>query len=280
MLKLIGLEWIKTFRKWRTYIGFVAICVVLPLLFVGLKLEKGRFLTGSPGYHYLEQNFYIMGNLVNGFFVSQLVMYALMVHVPFFIALVAGDQIAGEATAGTLRMILIRPPSRIKVLAAKASISLIYTCMLVLCLAVLSLGLGILLFGTGDMLVRTEGLLILSKQQALFRFLIAYPLAMLAMGVVAALAFLLSVLVENAIGPIIGTMAIVVIFLIVSETPISLFESIRPFLFTNYSNVWQKAFLDPIPIHDIIFSVIYLFIYMMLFFGTAFFIFNRKDILS
>ena len=280
MRRLIRLEWIKTFSKWRTYIGFIAIAVVLPLLYAGLKMDRGSFLTDSPAYNLLEQNFYLVGDLLNGFFVSQLVMYALMVHIPFFIALVAGDQVAGEAAAGTLRMVLTRPPSRMKLLTAKASISLIYTAMLVLCLAVLSLGLGVIIFGTGDMLVRTEGLLILSKQEAVCRFFLAYPLAFLSMCVVASLAFLLSVLVENAIGPIIGTMAIVVIFMIISETPLSLFESISPFLFTSYSNVWQKAFLDPIPWHDIVPAIAYLLVYMILFFGAAFVIFSRKDILS
>jgi len=280
MFRLIHLEWIKTFRKGRTYIGFIAISVLLPLVFIGLNLDKGRFLTGSTSYGLLENNFYIMGNLLNGFFVSQLVMYSLMVHIPFFIALVAGDQVAGEATSGTLRMVLIRPPSRLKLITAKAAISLVYTVMLVLCLAVLSLGLGIIIFGTGDLLVRAEGLLILSKEQALCRFLVAYPLAMLAMGVVAALALLLSVLVENAIGPIIGTMAIVVISVIISETPISLFERIRPFLFTTYTKVWEMAFLDPVPLYDIVLSIMYLLLYMLIFFGAAFIIFQRRDILS
>jgi len=280
MFRLIHLEWIKTFRKGRTYIGFIAISVLLPLVFIGLNLDKGRFLTGSTSYGLLENNFYIMGNLLNGFFVSQLVMYSLMVHIPFFIALVAGDQVAGEATSGTLRMVLIRPPSRLKLITAKAAISLVYTVMLVLCLAVLSLGLGIIIFGTGDLLVRAEGLLILSKEQALCRFLVAYPLAMLAMGVVAALALLLSVLVENAIGPIIGTMAIVVISVIISETPISLFTKIRPFLFTTYTKVWEMAFLDPVPLYDIVLSIMYLLLYMLIFFGAAFIIFQRRDILS
>jgi ABC-2 type transport system permease protein len=188
--------------------------------------------------------------------------------------------VAGEATAGTLRMILIRPPSRTKLLAAKVAISLIYTTLLVLCLAVLSLGLGLIIFGTGDLLVREEGLLILSKQQALFRFMIAYPLAILAMSVIAALALLLSVLVENAIGPIIGTMAIVVVSFIISETPLSLFEKISPFLFTSYTTVWQKAFLDPMPFSDIVLASVYLLLYISLFLGAAFFIFNRRDILS
>ena len=177
-------------------------------------------------------------------------------------------------------MVLVRPPSRMKFIAAKALISLIYTILLVAFLAVLSLGLGIVMFGTGDLLVKGQGLLILAEQQAAYRFMLAYPLAMLAMGVVAALALMLSVLVENAIGPIIGTMAIVVISVIISETPISLFEKIRPFFFTTYSKVWQKAFLDPVPFNDILASAFYLVLYMLFFFGVAFFIFNRKDILS
>jgi ABC-2 type transport system permease protein len=280
MFRLIRLEWTKTFHKLRTYIGFLSICVVLPLIFIGLKIDQGRFMMSTQSYRILQDNFFIGGNLLNGLFVSQLIMYLLMVHIPFFIALVAGDQVAGEATAGTLRMILIKPPSRSKILAAKVAISLVYTILLVLCLAVISLGLGIIIFGTGDLLVREDGLLILSKQQALWRFMIAYPLAILAMSVIAALALLLSVLVENAIGPIIGTMAIVVVFVMISEIPLSLFKKISPFLFTSYTIVWQKAFLDPMPLNDILLASVYLLLYMSLFFGAAFFIFNRRDILS
>jgi len=280
MFKLIQLEWTKTFNKLRTYIGFMAILALLPLMFIGIKLDQGRFLMDNPAFKILEQNFFLVGNLINGFFVSHLAMYFLMVHIPILIALVAGDQVAGEATAGTLRMILSRPPSRLKIITAKAAISLIYTALLVLFLAVFSLGMGIAMFGTGDLLVLEKGFLILSQNQAMMRFLIAYPLAILAMSVIAALSLLLSVLVENAIGPIIGTMAIVIVSVIISETPISLFEKIKPFLFTTYTKVWQKAFLNPIPVGEIFSWVIYLVIFMILFFGIAFFVFNRKDVLS
>ena len=100
------------------------------------------------------------------------------------------------------------------------------------------------------------------------------------MCVIASLALLLSVLVENAIGPIIGTMAIVVVALIISETPISLFEKISPFLFTRYTKVWQKAFLVPLPMGDIAWSILWLAAYMGIFLGAAFYLFHRRDILS
>jgi len=280
LLKLIRLEWIKTFKKWRTYIGFIAIGVLIPLMFFGLKMDGGRFLINTPDYKILEQNFFMIGNLLNGYFVSYLAMFFLMVHVPFLIVLVAGDQVAGEATAGTLRMILIRPPSRLQIMTAKAAISIIYTLILVFFLAILSLGMGLLMFGAGDLLVMEKGLLIFPKDQALVRFLMAYALSALSMSVIAALALLLSVLVENAIGPIIGTMAIVVVAVIISETPIVLFQKIKPFLFTTYTKVWQKVFAIPLPIHEILLSIVYLFLFLILFFGLAFLVFNKKDVLS
>ena len=280
LYSLIQKEFLKVFTKTRTYIGFIAIIILIPLTYIGIKFDQGRFITDSPDFEFLKQNFLILGNLINGYFVAQIVMFFLMVHIPFLIALVAGDQVAGEATAGTLRMILIRPPSRNQIMFAKAAVTVIYTTLLVLFLAVFSLGLGVIMFGSGELLVLEKGLIILSKSQALTSFIFAYAFSILAMNVVAGLAFLFSVLVENAIGPIVGTMAIVVISMIISETPIHLFEQIKPYLFTTYTNAWQKAFLSPIPLSEIVSDAGCLMVFFIIFFGLAFIIFNKKDILS
>jgi ABC-2 type transport system permease protein len=177
-------------------------------------------------------------------------------------------------------MILIRPPSRLKIITAKAIISIVYSTILVLFMALLSLGLGFIMFGSGDLLVLDKGFLILTKLQAVKSFVLAYVLAIMAMYVIAGLSFLLSVLVDNSIGPIIGTMAIVIVSVIISETPIALFEKIRPFLFTTYTNVWKKAFFIPLPTNEIIQSILFLFCFITIFFGLAFYIFNKKDILT
>lgn len=280
LYSLIQKEFLKVFTKPRTYIGFLAIIVLIPLTYIGIKFDQGRFITDSPNFEFLKQNFLILGNLINGYFVAQIVMFFLMVHIPFLIALVAGDQIAGEATAGTLRMLLIRPPSRYQIMLVKAAVTVIYTTLLVLFLAVFSLGLGMIMFGSGELLVLEKGFIILTKSQAFRSFIIAYAFSVLAMNVVAGLAFLFSVLVENAIGPIVGTMAIVVISVIISETPIHLFEQIRPYLFTTYTNAWQKAFLSPMPLSEIVSDAACLMVFFIIFFGLAFIIFNKKDILS
>jgi len=100
------------------------------------------------------------------------------------------------------------------------------------------------------------------------------------MMVVASLAFLLSSLVENAIGPIVTTMAIIIAFIIISAIDIEIFQKIKPFLFTNYMNSWRMLFDDPVDIHKILESVVVLAGHIAVFFGVTVYIFHKKDILT
>ncbi len=42
---MIRAEFLKTAFKWRSYIGFVAIAIVVPLVEVGFKMEGGAILS-------------------------------------------------------------------------------------------------------------------------------------------------------------------------------------------------------------------------------------------
>ncbi|KPJ63622.1 MAG: hypothetical protein AMJ45_07200 [Syntrophobacter sp. DG_60] len=283
MLKLIHIENIKTFYKWRTGIGFLAIGVLLPLMMIGMKLDMrhGPPAVAERTVRSLRENFFVIGSIFNGFSAAYFVMHSLWVHIPFLIALVAGDQIAGESAAGTFRISLIRPVSRTQVMTAKFITTLIYTTLLILFLGLLSIGLGILFFGRGDFLVpRPRAVLVLTEGQTWLRFGLAYILAIWAMWTIASLAFFLSTLAENSLGPVIGTMAIVIACLIISRTPLQLFKKIKPFLFTTYVDGWLKAFQEPIPWNEISSSVLYLGMYIFGFFALSLIVFNRKDILS
>lgn len=271
-------EILKTFLKWRTYIGFIAIGALVPLVEIGFKLEGGSIVKAMT--RSLEQDFFFVGNLFNGYFVTQFIMNSLWVHIPFLISLVAGDQLAGEATGGTFRLILITPTSRTRILFLKYVTTLLYTAALVLFLAALSLGLGIALFGTGDLIVPGRSLIILPRDEAPWRLCVSFVLAIWSMWCVASLAFLFSSLVENAIGPIVGTMSVIVVFFVISTISIDLFVAIRPYLFTHYFNVWQKVLEQPIPWSTILEDVGILGAFSVGFYLVTWYIFVRKDILS
>jgi ABC-2 type transport system permease protein len=151
---------------------------------------------------------------------------------------------------------------------------------MVLFIGGLTLGLSLWAFGGGDLLVIRRGVLVIPEAQLPYHFLMAYGLATLAMFVVSALCFLFSSLTDNSIGPIIATMAVIIVSILIISLPFELFQTIRPYLFLNYFDAWQKVFDDPIPWDVIRKNAAILAGFMVAFFLAALAYFARKDILS
>jgi len=279
ILTLVRIELMKIFRKWRTYIGFIAIGVLVPLLHLAMYLE------GQNSIDYvtrgLRDSFILVGNLLNGYWISYLILNALIIHIPFLITLVAGDLMAGEATAGTYRILVTRPVSRIQIVTSKYIAGLIYTSLLIFWLAFVSLVVGIIVFGSGELIVAgSQSIIFFEKSDILWRFILAYGFAILSMTVVCSLAILFSSLVENAIGPIVSTMAVIIIFIILSNFDVAILKEIKPYLFTSYMLNWREFFNDPLDLSEIIKSVLILAGHIVLFFSATAYIFKKKDILS
>ena len=116
--------------------------------------------------------------ILNGYLICFIILNLLLIHVPILVALVAGDAIAGEANMGTLRLVVSKPLSRTKLLIIKFIASSIYTLMLLLWVAVLSLFLSMLLFGTNDLFVAREfESNIIAANDVLWRYLAAFGFA-------------------------------------------------------------------------------------------------------
>lgn len=279
IVTLVKIELLKIFKKWRTYIGFIAIGVLVPLLHLAMYLEGQHsldFITRG-----LRDSFVLVGNLLNGYWISYIILNALTVHIPFLVALVAGDLLAGEATAGTYRVLITRPVSRMQVVAAKFISGIIYTSSLVLWLAIMSMVIGLIVFGAGELIVMSpDAIIIFEKSDIIWRFILAYGFASLSMSVVCSLAILFSSLVENAIGPIVATMAIIIIFIILSAFDVEILRDIRPYLFTNYILQWREFFYQPINLEKITKAILILSGHIAIFFTATSIIFKRKDILS
>ena len=276
---LVKIELLKIFRKWRTYIGFIAIGIMVPLLHLAMYLE------GKNSIDYLTRgfrdSFILVGNLLNGYWISYLILNALVIHIPFLIALVAGDLLAGEATAGTYRLLVTRPVSRMQIVTSKYLAGFIYTSTLILWLAFTSMIIGLIVFGSGELIVSgSEAIIIFEKNDILWRFVLTYGFAILSMSVVCSLAMFFSSLVENAIGPIVATMAIIIIFIILSAFDVVILRDIKPYLFTNYMLGWRDFFDDPLDFYEITKSVSILGGHILILFTATAYIFRKKDILS
>ncbi len=296
MWSLLKIELYKIFKRPRTYIAFGAAAAIVFLFQAGLRFDGKSYLdlmlSNIDDAFDFDDSF--KDRLLNGYFICFGILNILLIQMPLLVALVAGDAIAGEANMGTLRLALIRPVSRTQYLLVKFLASVIYTLILLIWLAVLALFGSMLLFGVNDMTVfRAGGIEVISSGDVLWRYFAAFGYAAVALTAVAALAFLLSVFAENSIGPIVAAMSIVVVFTILSEMNIPIYDkTIRPYLFTTHMVAWKGFFYvksteEGITINGsvgnlpaILKSLSVLVIYIASFLAAAIWVFRKKDILS
>ena len=277
MFRLLRVELFKIFSKPRSYIGFLAIAAIVMLLEIALYIDGKSYI--SFILQSLEQSFAVQGNLLNGYLVCFIILQTLIVQMPLLVALVTGDLISGEAASGTLRLMLSRPFSRTQILTAKFAAGSAYTFVLLLCLGVLALGGGVLLFGEGDLIVlKSDSLVILRSSDVLWRYMAALSLAFVSLLTVASFALMLSCFTDNSIGPIVSSMAVIILFTIIGTLDVPLFDKIKPFLFTTHMIIWRNLFDNPIDKLQVYTSVAVLIFHIVLFYTIALIHFNRKDI--
>jgi ABC-2 type transport system permease protein len=279
LLTTTRLELVKIFSKPRSYIGFAAITVIVSII---------QFAMYAGGKEYidfvvqpLKDMFSVEGKVLNGSLVSFVILQMLIIQIPLLVALVTGDLVSGEAAMGTVRLMVTRPVSRMQIIMAKFLAGNIYIILLLLWLMLASIGLGTLLFGTGDLIVlNTDVLVILKDGDIMWRFFSAFGISFLGMMVVGSLSLCLSCFSENSIGPIISTMAVIILFTIIGALEIPLLNGFKPFMFTTHMAIWRSMFDNPVPTAKVLQSVAVLAGHVVLFLTVALISFKRKDILS
>ncbi len=277
-MRILGVELFKIFNRRRSYIGFIAV-IVLIILVTATFYYEGTELFGFITSN-LETTFILQGTIVNGNLLAYIVLKSLWVHFPILIALVIGDLISGEEESGTLRLILTRPVSRTTLVTAKFLSGFIYVISLVAFMAIFSISIGYLVFGPGDLLVLMSKLNIFAADDVLWRFGLAYAFGTLSMCTVAAFSIFMSAVSKNTLAAILGTIAVVMVLNFVSLFSIPVLDWTKPFLFTTYMSSWQAFFDYNISVSRILRHAAVLISYILVFYGATVYYFNRKDVLS
>lgn len=242
-IELLKIELFKIFKRPRTFIAFGAIAVIVLLVQVALKVNGKDFIqlyTDSQ-----SDTFEIpYEKMTNGYFVCVAVLHMILIHVPLLVALIAGDMISGEAGLGTLRLIAGKPVGRTELILAKFSASTFYVVLLLAWMALFALLGSITLFGRGDLVVfREENMHLMNHYDVLWRFFAAFVFAALALTTIAAMALMFSAFSENSLGPIVATVCVVIVFTIIQQLKVPLFEqTINPWSFTTHMLGWKGFF--------------------------------------
>ena len=290
---MIAVELRKLVRRPRTWISIGLICT-LPIavaIFVSVT-----HLAPPPG----QGSAFLSAVLQDGsLYPAAALALVLPVFLPVAVAVVAGDSVAGEATAGTLRYLLIRPIGRTRFLVAKLVTITAYVLLAVVTVAVTSYLAGVVLLGPaapaavgqpgGPQQPQTGGVQAgaaatslsgppLTTLQLFERIGGAIAFITVSMLGVAAIAFFLSTVTDSALGSALGGLAV----LIVSEVLATLdaATSIRPYVPTRYWLSWIDFFRQPILWRDIQRGFGIQAVYVAIFLAAAWANFATKDITS
>ncbi|WP_400997415.1 ABC transporter permease [Agromyces sp. GXQ0307] len=219
---LLASETATLFRRWRTWAMLAALALIPILIAVAIRIAAPSGPGRGPAF--LDQ---VAGN---GLFVG---VTALVVATPLFlpltVAVVSGDTIAGEASLGTLRYLLIAPAGRLRLLAVKYAVAAVFCVVAALTVVVVGTLVGWALFPIGPVTLLSGGEIPVGEGLARLLAIGAYvAVSMLGLSAIGLFASTLTVV---PVGAMAATAILAVVAQIVGAIP--QLEWAHPFLFSD-----------------------------------------------
>jgi ABC-2 type transport system permease protein len=269
-LPLLASEISVLFRRRRTWAMLASLALIPVLIALAVRLTSSRPPSGH-GPAFLDQV------SQNGLFVS---FVGLLVSVPLFLPLtvgvVAGDTIAGEASAGTLRYLLIAPAGRVRLLIVKYLATAVFCLAATLAVTIAGALIGIALFPIGPVTL-LSGDSIAVGDSIVRSLLIAAYITVSLLGL-SAIGLFISTMTDVPV----GAMATTIVLSVVSQVLDSLpqLDWLHPWLFSHYWLGFADLLRQPISWDSFGNNAILQAGYILVFGALAFGRFTTKDILS
>ncbi|MEU1177286.1 ABC transporter permease [Streptomyces sp. NPDC005820] len=278
-LGLLRSELLITFRRWRTLALLGVLAAVPVLIGIAVRIETGDGSSGGPGGPGGGGGdggpAFIAQVTNNGLF---LVFTSLAATLPFFlpmaIGVIAGDAIAGESNAGTLRYLLVAPAGRTRLLLTKYATVLAFCLVATLVVALSALTVGALLFPLGD--VTTISGTTIGFADGLGRALLIALVVAASLTGVAALGLFVSTLTGSGIAAMATTVGLLITIQILDQIP--QLHAIQPYLFSHYWLSFADLVRDPVYWDDLMKNLGLQALYVAVFGSAAWARFTTKDV--
>ncbi len=264
-------ELAKAVHRWRTWLLAAALGAIPVVMTIALKLSPPPTAASADGPPFLLQI------LQNGLFVP---LTALAVLQPLFLPLAtglfSGDAIAGEAQAGTLRYLLVRPVRRRHLVLAKYASSMTLVAGLVAVAIICGLAAGAAAFGWHPL--PTLSGTTLSVGATLVRILAAGLYMVAAISGIASVGMFVSTRTDSGPGATVATIVVAIASQILDTIP-SL-HTIQPYLPTHGWLGFTDLFRFPVDWSGMRGGLTVSAAYTMVFLGLALWGFARRDVTS
>jgi ABC-2 type transport system permease protein len=274
---MIGTELQLLLRKRRVWLCWILLCALPTLVAILLATTRLAPPPGSGGA-------FLSAVVSNGqIFPAAALALVLPIFLPITVAIVAGDTVAGEAAAGTLRYLLVRPVGRARLLFAKLLSVAVFVLLAVLFVTLVSYVVGVLAFGFGpDASLGGGGGIpslsgvVLSPADVILRTAATVGYLALCMLALGAVGLFFSTLTDSPLAAALGVLAFVVASAVLQ--PLDAASAIEPYLPTAHWLAWIDLFRDPILWTSVREGALVQLGYVVTAFGAAWANFATKDI--
>jgi ABC-2 type transport system permease protein len=213
----------------------------------------------------------------NGVFLALVVLnLMLLLFLPLAVAVVSGDAIAGEASLGTLRGLLIIPAGRTRLLSVKYAVIVTFALSACLLITLVSLIMGLILFHVGPVTLLSGNSVSLGN--GIGRVLLVALYAGVAMAALGAIGLAASTLTQHPIGAMAAALVIVLGSEISDQIP--QLSGIHPVLPSHFWLAWDGLFRAPVDWSGMRHGLLSFVAYIVIFCGIAWARFTSADITS
>lgn len=268
MIALLRTEWSKTLRRPRTYvaIGFVMLLpVVIAVALWANPPDPGR----GEGFFFAATQTGLLFPAAVLRVVSRLVLLIV-------VGLFAGDAIAGEASTGNLRYLLLRPIARGRLLGAKLLIAASLTLVTTIALALTATVAGGVAFGFGSLQV--PGFVDQSAGNLLLHTAMATGFVAWSLASIVAFGFMVSTMTDSPGGATVAAVGLGIASQILEA--IDSLGGIRDLLPLKYFDAWTGLFFSNRVPDDVTSGLLQPIPFVLVFCGIAWWWFHRKDVLA
>lgn len=256
--------------RMRIRAGLAVLAAVPVLIAVVVRTFGGP---GSPG----DGPPFLADVTQNGLFVA---FTALTVELPLFLPLavgvVAGDSIAGEAQAGTLRYLLVAPAGRGRLLLVKLVSTLIFCLVATFTVALAGAAIGAALFPVGEVTLLSGATI--GSVDGLVRAGAVAAYVGLSLAGLAAMGVFVSTLTDVPIAAMATTVGLAVISQVLDAIP--QVAAIHPWLPTHYWLAFGDLLRDPVDPTLLLRGLALQGLYVAVFGAAAWARFTTRDVLS
>ena len=267
----------KLFGKKRTYIGFGAFLLAQNAMLLAFRFTRWQ----KEMSQLLSVNGYFASEYVSALTVAVVMLIPqIILLMPLYAALVGGDMVAKEVEDGTLRMILSRPISRVRLLLAKWIAGILFSAALVIVLGATALFFARLWFPWGGLFVSWPGMVfnVLTASHGFKLFLVCHSFLALNASIILGLAFMFSCFNMKPAAATILALSFMFLNLVMESIPF--FEQYHEWFLPYHFRIWLYVYAQPIPVERIVQSLFILLAFHVTTFVVGAAAFQVRDIKS